>query len=188
MMTITIVMWESDRRRWRRRKKKSEKIENKKKIVVAGEKKFNTVENVCFIIVFVVVADIEFLVLFDTIILFMFRFLFILFFLDFFVLFVLFLLSEHLGSDFIDFLLNHIENPPDTDVEDQVPDLFIALILSYNLQFKNSQDNVVVKSLSQRPVAKVFTEKILLLLNREGEWELCVCVCVCACVMPIITN
>ncbi|EEB15455.1 conserved hypothetical protein [Pediculus humanus corporis] len=76
---------------------------------------------------------------------------------------------EHLGSDFIDFLLNHIENPPDTDVEDQVPDLFIALILSYNLQFKNSQDNVVVKSLSQRPVAKVFTEKILLLLNREDD-------------------
>lgn len=77
--------------------------------------------------------------------------------------------SEHLGMDFINFLLNHIEDPPDTDVEDQVPDLFITLVLSYNLQFKIIHDNVVVKTLAQRSVAKTFTEKILLLLNREGE-------------------
>ncbi|KAK6625063.1 hypothetical protein RUM43_005354 [Polyplax serrata] len=76
---------------------------------------------------------------------------------------------EHLGMDFINFLLNHIEDPPDTDVEDQVPDLFITLVLSYNLQFKIIHDNVVVKTLAQRSVAKTFTEKILLLLNREDD-------------------
>lgn len=44
--------------------------------------------------------------------------------------------TEQLGSDFISFLLDLIETPPDTDLEDQIPDLFVNLILSYNLQFR----------------------------------------------------
>lgn len=44
--------------------------------------------------------------------------------------------TEQLGSDFISFLLDLIEAPPDTDLEDQIPDLFVNLILSYNLQFR----------------------------------------------------
>ncbi|KAL7305713.1 hypothetical protein TKK_0001967 [Trichogramma kaykai] len=73
---------------------------------------------------------------------------------------------DQLGSEFISFLLDLIENPPDTDLDDQIPDLFINLILSYNLQFTSS-DNVVIEALKKRSVAKTFTEKILLLLNRE---------------------
>jgi hypothetical protein len=79
---------------------------------------------------------------------------------------------EHLGVDFVSFLFDLIENPPDTDVEEQIPDLFLNLILAYNLQFTASVENLMLKALLQRRLAKVFTEKTLLLLNREGEESL----------------
>nr|XP_012146469.1 PREDICTED: NCK-interacting protein with SH3 domain isoform X2 [Megachile rotundata] len=75
---------------------------------------------------------------------------------------------EQLGPDFIAFILDLIENPPDMDLEDQIPDLFVNLILSYNLQFTNSE-NIVLNALKGRTVAKNFTEKILLLFNREED-------------------
>ncbi|XP_012282420.1 NCK-interacting protein with SH3 domain [Orussus abietinus] len=75
---------------------------------------------------------------------------------------------EQLGTDFVVFLLDLIENPPDTDLEDQIPDLFLNLILSYNLQFTNSE-NIVLTALKERTQAKTFTEKILFLLNREED-------------------
>lgn len=77
-------------------------------------------------------------------------------------------ITEQLGPDFITFILDLIENPPDMDLEDQIPDLFVNLILSYNLQFTNSE-NIVLNALKERTVAKNFTEKILLLFNREGK-------------------
>ncbi|KAK7791899.1 hypothetical protein R5R35_005422 [Gryllus longicercus] len=76
---------------------------------------------------------------------------------------------EHLGEDFITFLFDLMESPPDTDVEEQIPDLFLNLILSYNLQFKSFTENIMLKSLLKRSIAKTFTEKILLLLNREED-------------------
>ncbi|XP_034951064.1 NCK-interacting protein with SH3 domain [Chelonus insularis] len=75
---------------------------------------------------------------------------------------------EQLGPDFISFLLESIEEPPDTDLEDQIPDLFTNLILSYNLQFVTSE-NIVINALKERTTAKTFTQKILLLLNREED-------------------
>ncbi|XP_051169755.1 NCK-interacting protein with SH3 domain isoform X2 [Leptopilina boulardi] len=73
---------------------------------------------------------------------------------------------EQLGMDFIEFLFELIENPPDNDLDDQIPDLFVNLILSYNLQFMASE-NIVLNALKGRTIAKIFTEKILFLLNRE---------------------
>lgn len=70
--------------------------------------------------------------------------------------------------DFIEFLFELIENPPDNDLDDQIPDLFVNLILSYNLQFMASE-NIVLNALKGRTIAKIFTEKILFLLNREGN-------------------
>ena len=79
---------------------------------------------------------------------------------------------EHLGVDFVSFLFDLIESPPDTDVEEQIPDLFLNLILAYNLQFTADVENLMLKALLQRRLAKTFTEKALLLLNREGEESL----------------
>ena len=47
--------------------------------------------------------------------------------------------------------------------------MVIALILAFNLQFTDFSQNVVVEAMQNLPSAKIFTEKILLLLNREGN-------------------
>lgn len=74
-----------------------------------------------------------------------------------------------LGVQFLNFILDNIENPPDTDVDDQIPDLFLNFVISFNLQFQDYQDNPVMLALSERKIAKFFTEKSLLLLNREED-------------------
>ncbi|KAH0552355.1 NCK-interacting protein with SH3 domain [Cotesia glomerata] len=85
---------------------------------------------------------------------------------------------EYLGVEFIAFLLDGIEDPPDTDLEDQIPDLFTNLILAYNLQFNfnatsnsnaNVNENIFMMALRERTNAKIFTQKILFLLNREED-------------------
>lgn len=66
------------------------------------------------------------------------------------------------------FLFDNIEYPPDTDLDEQIPDLFLNLVISFNLQFSDESDNPVLAALEDKDVAKSFTEKILLLINREG--------------------
>lgn len=80
------------------------------------------------------------------------------------------MLLDFLGINFLLFLLNNIEYPPDTDVDEQIPDLFLNLICSFNLQFDSPAENIVLTALEERDVAKTFTEKLLLLLNREGKF------------------
>lgn len=75
-----------------------------------------------------------------------------------------FLILDYLGVHFASFLLEIVEgNNPEILV-----DMVIALILAFNLQFTDFSQNVVVEAMQNLPSAKVFTEKILLLLNREG--------------------
>lgn len=76
---------------------------------------------------------------------------------------------DHVGTNFLNFILNSIESPPDTDLEEQIPDLFLNLILSFNLQFVLEKDNILLQTLEKRYTAKTFTEKILLLFNREED-------------------
>ncbi|XP_063378241.1 NCK-interacting protein with SH3 domain [Cydia fagiglandana] len=76
---------------------------------------------------------------------------------------------EILGVEFAEFLLELIENPPETDVDEQIPDLFLTLLLAYNLQFDTPVDNLLLNALENRDNAKTFCEKVLLLLNREDD-------------------
>lgn len=77
---------------------------------------------------------------------------------------------DHLATDFIIFLLKIIHTPPETDVEERLPDLCLNVILSYNLQFAtNDADNYVIDSLEEFNVLSTFTEKLLLLLNRDED-------------------
>lgn len=76
---------------------------------------------------------------------------------------------EQLDVEFAQFLLELIEDPPETDVDEQIPDLFLTLLLAYNLQFDNQFDNVLLNALETRDVAKTFCEKVLLLLDREED-------------------
>lgn len=84
--------------------------------------------------------------------------------------FYLDLFLDLLGRNFLSFLLDNIEYPPDTDIDEQIPDLFLNCIISFNLQFYDVDENPVLNVLQERDVAKTFTEKILLLLNREGKY------------------
>ncbi|XP_061389219.1 NCK-interacting protein with SH3 domain [Musca vetustissima] len=73
--------------------------------------------------------------------------------------------QDYLGVHFASFLLEIIEgNNPEILV-----DMVISLVLAFNLQFNDSNHNVVVEAMQTLPSAKVFTEKILLLLNREED-------------------
>ncbi|ETN64761.1 SH3 adapter protein SPIN90 [Anopheles darlingi] len=77
--------------------------------------------------------------------------------------------QDHLRADFVIFLLNLIETPPDCDVREVLPDIMTNLILSFNLQFEHCGDNVVLDAMEQLRTAKTFTEKILMLINREED-------------------
>ncbi|XP_072176871.1 NCK-interacting protein with SH3 domain-like [Diadema setosum] len=73
---------------------------------------------------------------------------------------------DQLHADFIGFLLDNIDQPPSADEMEQVPDLFVNLILAFNLHFRIPADNIVMKVLAERKTAKSFSEKIMLLVNR----------------------
>lgn len=77
---------------------------------------------------------------------------------------------EYLGVSFVTFILDNIECPPDTDADDQIPELFTNLIIAYNLQFTAYNENIILKALAARSMAKALIERLLLLLNREGEF------------------
>ncbi|KAF6206927.1 hypothetical protein GE061_018163 [Apolygus lucorum] len=73
---------------------------------------------------------------------------------------------DQLGGDFVKMVLEIIESD---DIED-IEDAMVTLILSYNLQFKpKSSSNITLMALSEMDSAKNFTEKIMLLINREDD-------------------
>jgi len=70
---------------------------------------------------------------------------------------------------FVEFLLDNIESPPADDEADAVPDVFVKLLLAFNLHFELPTDNLVMSAVASRGTAKTFTEKLMLLFNREGR-------------------
>ncbi|XP_062923803.1 NCK-interacting protein with SH3 domain-like isoform X3 [Mobula hypostoma] len=76
---------------------------------------------------------------------------------------------EHLNSDFIQFLLDVIEDGLLSDSTEQLPDLFTNVLLSFNLHMLVPSNNIIMKTLTKRENVKVFTEKLLLLLNRADD-------------------
>lgn len=81
---------------------------------------------------------------------------------------LIFFFAEHIGTDFVLFLLNIIEDTPEADTTEMLPDFMISLLLSFNLQFEDFTNNIVLNAIRELNCAKNLTEKILLLLNREG--------------------
>ena len=70
---------------------------------------------------------------------------------------------------FVHYLLDTIEEPPDNDDEDQVPDAFLAILLAFNQHFKAPGHNTVLKTIISRQCHRTFSEKVLLLFNREAD-------------------
>lgn len=76
---------------------------------------------------------------------------------------------DHMKSDFVLFMLNLIENPLEDDQTEFLSDVMINLLLAFNLQFDNFSENTILEAMAQVKASKSFTEKILLLINREGK-------------------
>uniref|UniRef100_A0A671LZS7 SH3 domain-containing protein n=1 Tax=Sinocyclocheilus anshuiensis TaxID=1608454 RepID=A0A671LZS7_9TELE len=79
---------------------------------------------------------------------------------------------EHLNAAFLQFLLDVIEDGLPSDSTEQLPDLFINLLLAFNLHLI-PESNIVMQALIKTHNVKILTEKLLLLLNR-GEDPVCV--------------
>uniref|UniRef100_A0A8C6V5V8 NCK interacting protein with SH3 domain n=1 Tax=Naja naja TaxID=35670 RepID=A0A8C6V5V8_NAJNA len=80
---------------------------------------------------------------------------------------------EHLNSQFIQFLLHVIEDGLPSDGTDQLPDLFINVLLAFNLHIPVPEHNVIMVTVKKHSNIKIFTEKLLLLLNR-GDDPVCI--------------
>lgn len=76
---------------------------------------------------------------------------------------------EHLNGSFLQFLLDVIEDGLPSDPTEQLPDLFINLLLAFNLHLSVPESNIVMKALMKRHNVKILPEKILLLLNRGDD-------------------
>ena len=50
----------------------------------------------------------------------------------------MFFFPDQWNNEFIHFLLDTIESPPDTDTEDAIPDAFVNVLLSFNQHFEGT--------------------------------------------------
>ncbi|XP_023375296.1 NCK-interacting protein with SH3 domain isoform X1 [Otolemur garnettii] len=76
---------------------------------------------------------------------------------------------EHLGTPFAQFLLSVVEDGLPLDTTEQLPDLCVNLLLALNLHLPAPDQNIIMAALSKHTNVKIFSEKLLLLLNRGGE-------------------
>ncbi|KAM9522840.1 NCK-interacting protein with SH3 domain-like isoform 1-T1 [Salvelinus alpinus] len=79
---------------------------------------------------------------------------------------------EHLNASFVQFLLDVVEDGLLSDPTEQLPDLCVNLILAFNLHLIVPSSNVIMQTVVKKNV-KIFSEKIVLLLNR-GDDPVCV--------------
>nr|XP_033782299.1 NCK-interacting protein with SH3 domain isoform X1 [Geotrypetes seraphini] len=80
---------------------------------------------------------------------------------------------EHLNCQFVQFLLDVIEDGLPSDSTEQLPDLFVNVLLAFNLHLPVPENSVVMSALSKHSNVKLFTEKLVLLLNR-GDDPVCI--------------
>lgn len=78
-------------------------------------------------------------------------------------------LHDYLNADFIHFVFTTLENPPTLEHEEQLTDLLVNFILAFNLHFQMPTENLVMKVIEEKKTVKVFSEKILLLFNRDED-------------------
>ncbi|MBV97355.1 NCK-interacting protein with SH3 domain, partial [Eschrichtius robustus] len=76
---------------------------------------------------------------------------------------------EHLGTPFAQFLLSIVEDGLPLDTTEQLPDLCMNLLLALNLHLPAPDQNFIMAALSKHANVKIFSEKLLLLLNRGDD-------------------
>ncbi|XP_049633306.1 NCK-interacting protein with SH3 domain [Suncus etruscus] len=76
---------------------------------------------------------------------------------------------DHLGTPFAQFLLSIVEDGLPLDTTEQLPDLCVNLLLALNLHLQAPDQNVIMTALSKHANVKIFSEKLLLLVNRGDD-------------------
>ncbi|XP_072308388.1 NCK-interacting protein with SH3 domain [Eucyclogobius newberryi] len=75
---------------------------------------------------------------------------------------------EHLNAEFVHFLVDVVEDGLPSDPTEQLPDIFLNLLLSFNLHHTSPSNNSIMQEITKKNV-KILTEKVLLLLNRGDD-------------------
>lgn len=75
---------------------------------------------------------------------------------------------EHLNDEFVQFLLDVVEDGLPSDPTEQLPDMFLNLLLSFSLHHTTPSNNVIMQQIKKKNV-KILSEKVLLLLNRGDD-------------------
>ncbi|XP_065060332.1 NCK-interacting protein with SH3 domain-like [Rhopilema esculentum] len=73
------------------------------------------------------------------------------------------------NEEFLEFVFDCVERPHLDDKYDQIPYSLVSVLLSFNQHMKDPSENRVLKVISCRTDLKVFSEKLLLLVNREDD-------------------
>ncbi|KAG1677665.1 NCK-interacting protein with SH3 domain [Nymphon striatum] len=74
---------------------------------------------------------------------------------------------EYIDVNFINLLFDLIDKYDDSECH--TADILVSVVLAFNLHFKEDDRNIVMEALVDRLAAKSFTEKIMLLINREDD-------------------
>nr|XP_022300087.1 NCK-interacting protein with SH3 domain-like isoform X1 [Crassostrea virginica] len=77
-------------------------------------------------------------------------------------------LHESMSHEFLDKVLDMVENPASVEHDDQCTDALVNLLLAYNLHFPFQEANDIMSILAKKGTVKVFTEKLLEIFNK-GE-------------------
>ncbi|XP_015914860.2 NCK-interacting protein with SH3 domain [Parasteatoda tepidariorum] len=75
---------------------------------------------------------------------------------------------DFINKKFLHFLFEKLEEVV-KDGEEDVGDSLLSIILSFNLHFKNPDENIVMGALKERNFAQYLTERLVFLLNREED-------------------
>ncbi|KAL8610250.1 hypothetical protein ACOMHN_038945 [Nucella lapillus] len=77
--------------------------------------------------------------------------------------------TDKLNEEFFLHILQLLENPPSLQFEDDAGDLLISFMLAFNLHLTSVDANVVLRSLATFGTPKVFTERIMVWINRGDD-------------------
>ncbi|KAL9960757.1 hypothetical protein ACROYT_G034256 [Oculina patagonica] len=80
-----------------------------------------------------------------------------------------FTLYDQVNESFVDFVIGVIESAGGGEHGEELVDALVPLILAFNQHFVDFQSNIVMRVLASRQTAKTFSEKIMLLINREED-------------------
>lgn len=73
-----------------------------------------------------------------------------------------FLLSEHLNADFVGFLLSVLEDGLPSDPTEQLPDIFLNLLLAFNLHLTGERTQVSQQETQQVLIFSLFPLLVLI--------------------------